>query len=86
MSANDNGVSTRSFQRDAPTAGLSPASGPAATFATTEHFNLQVSRTVTVSEANGRASIFLAALSSNLIALAFIGRYPGSPWRSTRSR
>jgi hypothetical protein len=43
--------------------------GPAVTFATTEHFNLQTAR-----EANGRASIYLAALSSNLIALAFIGQ------------
>ena len=41
---------------------------------TTEHFNLQTARAVTVSEANGRASIYLAALSSNLIALAFIGQ------------
>jgi hypothetical protein len=49
-------------------------SGPAATFATTEHFNLQTARAITVSEANGRASIYLAALSSNLIALAFIGQ------------
>ena len=48
--------------------------GPAATFATTEHFNLQTARSTTVSEANGRASIYLAALSSNLIALAFIGQ------------
>jgi hypothetical protein len=48
--------------------------GPAATFATTEHFNLQTARAQTISEANGRASIFLAALSSNLIALAFIGQ------------
>jgi hypothetical protein len=48
--------------------------GPAVTFATTEHFNLQTARAVTVSEANGRASIFLAALSSSLIALAFIGQ------------
>jgi hypothetical protein len=48
--------------------------GPAATFATTEHFNLQTARATTVSEANGRASIYLAALSSNLIALAFIGQ------------
>jgi hypothetical protein len=47
---------------------------PAATFATTEHFNLQTARALTVSEANGRASIYLAALSSNLIALAFIGQ------------
>jgi hypothetical protein len=31
-----------------------------------------VSRAITVPEANGRASIYLAALSSTLIALAFI--------------
>ena len=42
--------------------------------ATTEHFNLQTARASTISEANGRASIYLAALSSNLIALAFIGQ------------
>jgi hypothetical protein len=54
--------------------GLGPRLGPAATFATTEHFNLQTARAVTVSEANGRASIYLAALSGNLIALAFVGQ------------
>jgi hypothetical protein len=54
-----------------------PRPGPAATFATTEHFNLQTARAVTVSEANGRASIHLAALSTNLIALAFIGQISG---------
>jgi hypothetical protein len=43
-------------------------------FATTEHFNLQTARVATISEADGRASIYLAALSSNLIALAFIGQ------------
>ncbi|MGZ6670480.1 MAG: hypothetical protein ACXVH3_38175, partial [Solirubrobacteraceae bacterium] len=53
---------------------LGPRLGPAATFATTEHFNLQTARAIAVSEANGRASIYLAALSSNLIALAFIGQ------------
>src|ERR671915_1201971 len=74
VSANDHGVATRALRPDAPAAALVPASGSAATFATTEHFNLQVSRAVTVSEANGRASIYLAALSSNLIALAFIGQ------------
>ena len=46
----------------------------AVTFATTEHFNLQTARATTVAEANGRASIYLAALSSSLIALAFIGQ------------
>ena len=54
--------------------GLGARLGPAATFATTEHFNLQTARAVTVSEANGRASIYLAALSGNLIALAFVGQ------------
>ena len=53
---------------------LGPRLGPAVTFATTEHFNLQTARAVTVSEANGRASIYLAALSGNLIALAFVGQ------------
>jgi hypothetical protein len=48
--------------------------GPAVTFATTEHFNLQTARALTVSEANGRASIYLAAMSGNLIALAFVGQ------------
>jgi hypothetical protein len=57
--------------------GLGAHLGPAATFATTEHFNLQTARAVTVSEANGRASIYLAALSSNLIALAFIAQVSG---------
>jgi hypothetical protein len=54
--------------------GLGTRLGPAAAFATTEHFNLQTARATTVSEANGRAGIYLAALSSNLIALAFIGQ------------
>jgi hypothetical protein len=49
--------------------------GPAATFATTEHFNLQTARATTVAEANGRASVYLAALSSSLIALAFTGQH-----------
>jgi|tagenome__1003787_1003787.scaffolds.fasta_scaffold20943643_2 hypothetical protein len=53
---------------------LGPRLGPAVTFATTEHFNLQTARAITVSEANGRASIYLAALSGNLIALAFVGQ------------
>ena len=63
MSANDHGVATRALQPDAPAVGLGARSGPAATFATTEHFNLQTARALTVSEANGRASIYLAALS-----------------------
>jgi hypothetical protein len=74
VSANDHGVAIRVVEPDAPAAALSPGAGHAATFASTEHFNLQTARALTVSEANGRASIYLAALSSNLIALAFIGQ------------
>jgi hypothetical protein len=74
VSADDHGVATRSFQPDTAADGLGLHSGFAVTFATTEHFNLQTARALTVSEANGRASIYLAALSSNLIALAFIGQ------------
>jgi hypothetical protein len=58
----------------APRDVLGGPSGPAVTFATTEHFNLQTARALTVSEANGRVSIYLAALSSALVALAFIGQ------------
>ena len=71
------GVAQRPAEDSAPAAfvkSLGPRLGPAATFATTEHFNLQTARAITVSEANGRASIYLAALSGNLIALAFIGQ------------
>jgi hypothetical protein len=40
---------------------------------TTEHFNLQTQRASTVAEANGRASVFLGAVSAGLIALGFQG-------------
>jgi hypothetical protein len=46
----------------------------AVTFVTTEHFVLQGARAATVSEANGRASVFLGAVSGGLIALGFIGQ------------
>jgi hypothetical protein len=38
---------------------------------TTEHYNLQVQRVATISESNGRASVFLGAVSAGLIALGF---------------
>ncbi len=50
---------------------LSPA---AVSFVTTEHFALQGARAATISESNGRASIFLGAVSGGLIALGFIGQ------------
>ncbi len=41
---------------------------------TTEHYNLQGARASTISDANGRSSLFLSAVSSGLVALAFIGQ------------
>jgi hypothetical protein len=43
----------------------------ALTALTTEHFNLQSARTGTISEANGRSTLYLGTLSSAVIALAF---------------
>jgi hypothetical protein len=62
------------LQRSSLAESLGPRVGPAASFVTTEHFSLQTVRAITVSEANGRANIYLAALSSSLIALAFVGQ------------
>jgi hypothetical protein len=42
------------------------------TVLTTEHFVLQTARGATISEANGRAAIYLGTLSSGLIALGFV--------------
>lgn len=47
------------------------------TLLTTEHYNLQTQRAATISEANGRASIFLGAVSAGLIALGFQGANSG---------
>ena len=41
---------------------------------TTEHFVLQTTRSATIADANGRASIFLSSVSSGIVALAFIGQ------------
>jgi hypothetical protein len=46
----------------------------AVTFVTTEHFNLQTARSSTISETNGRASLFLGAVSAGLVAFAFAGQ------------
>jgi hypothetical protein len=40
----------------------------------TEHTNLQAARSATVFEANGRTTLFLGAVSSGIVALAFIGQ------------
>jgi hypothetical protein len=44
----------------------------------TEHFVLQSAAGVTVSEASGRASLYLTALSSSLIAMGFAAQAPGA--------
>jgi hypothetical protein len=40
---------------------------------TTEYYILQIGRAITVADANGRASLFLGAVSTSLVALAFVG-------------
>jgi hypothetical protein len=49
-------------------------SSPLVSIMTTEHYNLQTARSMTISEANGRASLFVGAVSSGLVALAFVGQ------------
>jgi len=44
------------------------------TIMTTEHYNLQSGRSMTISESNGRSSLFVGAVSSGLIALTFVGQ------------
>ena len=44
------------------------------TILTTEHFTLQTARGTTTSESNGRASIYLGAVSAGLVAFAFAGQ------------
>jgi hypothetical protein len=41
---------------------------------TTEHLNLQSARMGTITEANGRATLYLSTLSSAVIAIAFVGQ------------
>jgi hypothetical protein len=54
-----------------PPSDVSPS---AVTILTTEHYNLQTARVATISEANGRASLFLGSVSAGLVALAFAGQ------------
>lgn len=58
----------------------SSASDPrpaAITFVTTEHFALQGSRSSTIAESTGRASMFLAAVSGGLVALGLVATASG---------
>ena len=53
------------------TDGADPRSA-AVTFVTTEHFVLQGARAATIAESNGRANMFLAAVSGGLVALGLV--------------
>jgi hypothetical protein len=44
------------------------------TLITTEHYNLQTGRSMTVADANGRSTLFIGAVSGALIAIAFTGQ------------
>jgi hypothetical protein len=55
---------------------LSPATMQALT---TEHFTLQGARSVVISEVNSRATIYLSAVSSTVVALAFVTSLSQSP-------
>src|SRR5215831_12132991 len=41
---------------------------------TTEHYNLRMALSMSTSEISGRSSLFIGAVSSGLIALAFVGQ------------
>jgi sulfite exporter TauE/SafE len=44
------------------------------TMMTTEHYNLQSGRSMTVADSNGRCTLFIGTVSSALIAIAFAGQ------------
>jgi ABC-type sugar transport system permease subunit len=44
------------------------------TIMTTEHYNLQMGRAMTVADANGRSTLYIGAVSGALIAIAFTGQ------------
>ncbi len=46
-------------------------------FMTTEQFTLRTARAATIAESNGRVSLFIGAVSSAIVALAFIGQTSG---------
>ena len=52
---------------------------------TTEHFTLQGARSQTMGESSARASVYVFAVSSALVALGFIGQTRGS-WSPARRR
>ena len=45
-----------------------------AQYITTEHYTLQTARSTVLAEINGRTNLFIGAVSSAVVALAFIGQ------------
>jgi hypothetical protein len=41
---------------------------------TTEHYTLQTARAATIADSNGRVAVFLSAVSSGVVAIAFVGQ------------
>jgi F0F1-type ATP synthase assembly protein I len=58
--------------RDQDATGHPEPQSAAVTFVTTEHFVLQGARSATIAESNGRANMFLAAVSGALVALGLV--------------
>jgi hypothetical protein len=52
---------------------MRPLSSQEIAIMTTEHYNLQSERSMTIAGANGRASLFLGTVSTSLVTLAFVG-------------
>ena len=54
--------------------GLAELSSQMVTVITTEYYNLQMGRSMTVADANGRSTLFISTVSGALIAIAFAGQ------------
>src|SRR5512142_54478 len=53
---------------------LPELSSQSLTIPTTEHYTLQMGRSMTVADASGRCTLFIGAVSGALIAIAFTGQ------------
>jgi hypothetical protein len=61
-------------ERTHPTSGEVDRRGHLLQALTTEHFTLQTARAATITDSNGRAALYLSAVSGAVVALAFIGQ------------
>src|SRR6266581_5803859 len=68
----DEHMPAREHLQDDPS--LPQLSSQLVTIITTEHYNLQMGRAMTVADTNGRSTLFIGAVSGALIAIAFTGQ------------